>query len=153
LKAVAPGLLPKGFSVVSADENGFAAHISRCYENEGVSADELRQYQNRRVYAPDLWIALSDQAGRIAASGIAELDASIKEGILEWIQVSPEYRRRGLGRFVVNTLLCRLQGRADFVTVSGRMDNRTNPLALYRSCGFKSPVIWHVLRRRHTACI
>ncbi len=32
-------------------------------------------------------------------SGIAELDADIKEGVLEWIQVSPEYRGKVERRF------------------------------------------------------
>ena len=31
---------------------------------------------------------------KTVATGIAELDTRIGEGILEWIQVSPKYRRR-----------------------------------------------------------
>ncbi len=54
---------------------------------------------------------------KTAATGIAEFDVRIGEGILEWIQVSPEYRNRGLGAFVVNELLYRMQGKAGFVTV------------------------------------
>ena len=149
LHGVTPFMPPEGFSVVSADENSFAAHISHCYEKERVSADELTQYKNRPVYDPDLWIALKEnRTGEIAATGIAEFDRSIREGVLEWIQVTPEYRRHGLGRFLVNELLLRMEGNADFVTVSGRMDNQTNPFALYRSCGFQNPVIWHVLQRQ-----
>lgn len=147
LHGVTSFMLPPGFSLVSADESSYAAHISRCYEKERVSADELTRYKDRPVYDPDLWIALKDNhIGEIAATGIAELDQSIREGVLEWIQVSPEYRRRGLGRFLVNELLFRMKGKADFVTVSGRMDHQTNPFALYRSCGFQDPVIWHVIQ-------
>lgn len=140
--------LPSGYSLVRADTEDFAAHIAACYAQEGVSAQELEASRRRRVYREDLWIALrEDASGRIAATGIAELDGEIREGVLEWIQVSPEHRRRGLGRFVVGELLFRLRSGADFVTVSGRLDSPDHPLALYESCGFHSPVIWHILRK------
>ena len=99
--------------------------------------------------SPDLWIGLKENgSGILAASGIAEFDPGIKEGILDWIQVSPEFRRQRLGCFVVMELLLRLKKRADFVTVSGRMHNPTNPYALYLNCGFENPVVWHVIRRQ-----
>lgn len=43
------------------------------------------------------------------------------------IQVLPEYRKRKLGQAVVNKLLGNLIGKADFVTVSGEVDNKINP--------------------------
>ena len=147
LNALSPYTLPNGFSFTSVDEHSMAAHISHCYEEESVSVEELKQYKKRSVYSPDLWIGLKENdSGKLAATGIAEFDQEIKEGVLEWIQVSPEFRRRGLGRFVVNELLTRLVKMADFVTVSGRMNNPNNPYALYLNCGFETPVIWHVVR-------
>ncbi|HHV46283.1 MAG TPA: GNAT family N-acetyltransferase [Tissierellia bacterium] len=79
------------------------------------------------------------------ALGIAELDKNVREGSLEWIQVIPEYRRRGLGQAVVNRLLLNFVGKADFVTVSGQVNNDTNPEKLYRKCGFQGNDIWHVI--------
>ena len=147
LNALSPYTLPNGFSFTSVDEHSMAAHISHCYEEESVSVEELKQYKKRSVYSPDLWIGLKENdSGKLVATGIAEFDQEIKEGVLEWIQVSPDFRRRGLGRFVVNELLIRLVNRADFVTVSGRMNNPNNPYALYLKCGFETPVIWHVVR-------
>ena len=149
LNALSPCTLPNGFSFTSVDEYSMAAHISYCYEEERVPVEELKQYKKRNVYSPDLWIGLKENdSGKLAATGIAEFDQEIKEGVLEWIQVSPEFRRRGLGRFVVNELLTRLVKMADFVTVSGRMNNPNNPYALYLNCGFEAPVIWHVVRRQ-----
>ena len=146
LEAVEPPALPPGFAFVSCDLGEYAEHIRLCYADVGVSAEELREYTGRPVFDPALWVAVRDEAtGRIAATGIAELDRSIGEGALEWIQVSPAYRRRGLGRCVVRELLSRLQGRAAFVTVSGRVNGPEDPRALYRSCGFTGPVIWHVV--------
>ena len=96
-----------------------------------------------------LWLAVKDNLTEITvATGIAELDIRIGEGILEWIQVSPEYRHMELGTFVVNELLRRMKGNADFVTVSGKVNNKTNPLALYERCGFSEKVIWHVLSKQ-----
>jgi GNAT superfamily N-acetyltransferase len=138
--------LPAGFSAAACDTDEFARHIRACYAEEGVTAAELEAYRRRPVFDPDLWIAIRDGGGRIAASGIAELDTRIGEGCLEWIQVSPEYRRRGLGRYIVCELLRRMKDRAAFATVSGRVNNGDNPLALYLSCGFGHPVIWHITR-------
>ena len=42
------------------------------------------------------------------ATGIAELDREIGEGVLEWIQVSKDYRRRELGSYLVCELLIKI---------------------------------------------
>ncbi|MBR0508088.1 MAG: GNAT family N-acetyltransferase [Clostridia bacterium] len=146
LKNVDPPSLPPEYETVACGVADYAAHIDACYEQEGVTEAELAAYAKRPTYDPSLWIAIRDKAsGQIVASGIAELDARIGEGILEWIQVSPEHRRKGLGRFVVNELLRRMQGRAAFCTVSGKRNDPGDPFALYRACGFRDPVIWHVV--------
>ena len=61
------------------------------------------------------------------------------------MQVLPQKRGRGLGKAIVNELLIRLKSKAKFVTVSGQIDNKTNPEALYRKCGFKGDDIWCVI--------
>ncbi len=55
---------------------------------------------------------------------------------MEWIQVIQEYRKRNVGTSIVNQLLYRLSFKADFATVSGKVDNKTKPEKLYRKCGF-----------------
>ena len=97
----------------------------------------------------DLWLAVKEDCkGRIVATGIAELDREIDEGVLEWIQVSKEYRRCGLGSYLVLELLWRTKKTARFVTVSGRCENTDNPETLYRKCGFCGNDVWHILRER-----
>ena len=138
--------LPAGFIFIRPGAEELARHIAVCYQRECASAAEILGYMEHPVYDPNLWIAVVDTRNqRIVASGIAEFDRRVREGILEWIQVSPEYRHRGLGRLVVCELLRRLAGKASFVTVSGRLRNPDNPLALYESCGFTGTVIWHVI--------
>ena len=84
LETLCPPKLPDSFRIVPCEPEGFARHIRECYAEEGVNADELRACARRPVYDPELWIAVEDETnGRIAASGIADLDTSIGEGILE----------------------------------------------------------------------
>ena len=66
--------------------------------------------------------------------------------MLEWIQVSKEHRERHLGTYIVKELLWRMKDIADFVTVSGKCNNPSNPEALYRRCGFVGTDVWHILK-------
>ncbi len=141
--------LPDGFAVCDASCKEYAEHIGGCYSGIGIAESELQGYTQRKVYCPNLWLAVCDKAtGKIVATGIAELDREIHEGVLEWIQVSPEYRGRGLGKFLVLELLFRMKPTADFATVSGQCNNPTSPEQLYRKCGFTGNDVWHILRRK-----
>lgn len=143
---------PEGFSLCHAALSDFADHINKCYDGIGISEAELRSYTTRPVYHAALWLAVRDnRTGEIAATGIAELDREIGEGVLEWIQVSENYRRCGLGSYIVSELLWRMRDTAQFVTVSGQCRSPANPEALYRRCGFTGNDIWHVLRDILTA--
>lgn len=140
-------MVPEHFMLCNISFDEYAEHINHCYSDIGITAKELRSYLNRPVYDPNLWIALKDtRNGRIAASGIGELDSEIGEGILEWIQVSAEYRRLGLGSYIVRELLFRMKDSAKFATVSGQCDNPSCPEKLYRKCGFSGNDIWHILK-------
>ena len=142
-------IVPDGYRFITPDEGTLSEHIAICYVSERISADELTLYRDHPTYRNDLWIAIADeQTGMIVASGIAELDTDIHEGILEWIQVSPTYRGRGWGSIVVRELLSRLKDGADFVTVSGKENEPSAPRSLYERCGFEDGVIWHILRKR-----
>ena len=148
LQGLSAPVLPDGFSICNATPEDFELHINKCYNGIGVSAEELRRYAERPVCNPALWLAVkADRTGEIVASGIAELDREIGEGVLEWIQVSKEYRGCGMGSFVVLELLWRMKNLAKFATVSGQCENLTNPEALYRRCGFKGNDVWHILRK------
>ncbi|WP_459129636.1 GNAT family N-acetyltransferase [Guggenheimella bovis] len=137
------------YTFMDAPTKDFVDHINSCYELEGVTLNELEAYKSRLVYDEDLWICLYDKEKNvIAASGIAEYDPEVREGSLDWIQVSKEYRGEGLGKVIVYELLRRLKKKALFVTVSGRVDNQTNPERLYESCGFKDKALWHILMEK-----
>ena len=146
LKTVKEPMLPKGYEIMQCSIDDFVQHINSCYTQEHLTAEELIAYKLHPVYQPELWISVAEsESGRIVATGIAELDSRIGEGILEWIQVSPDSRRKGLGSFVICELLLRMKNQACFATVSGRLENASHPFELYRECGFTNPVIWHVV--------
>ena len=148
LKNISAPILPKGYSLSKATPADFATHINSCYESIGISETELKNYTDRPVYNASLWLAVKDnRTGNIVATGIAELDQEIGEGMLEWIQVSKAFRGRGLGRFIVCELLWRMKDIAKFITVSGQCNNPANPEKLYRKCGFTGADVWHVLRK------
>lgn len=148
LQAVDPVEVPTGYSLSGGTAEEFAAHIHECYGN-GLTPAEVHACTKREVYCAELWLMLrDDKTGGIIASGIGELDQKMGEGILEWVQVSKEYRGRGLGSYIVGELLRRMKGRAKFATVSGQCNNPTKPEALYRKCGFAGNDVWHVMRKR-----
>ena len=124
----------------------FVHLINASYRDLSVTAAQMESYQQTPVYCPDLWILLQEKStGTIVAGGIADYDKEVGELILEWIQVLPNYRRRGYGQLIVNYLLSKMQGIAKFATVSGKKNNASNPEGLYRRCGFTGHDVWHVL--------
>ena len=60
----------------------------------------------------------------------------------------PQYRGQKIGQLIVAELLFRMKDVADFATVSGKIDNMTNPEALYRKCGFIGSDVWHILHKK-----
>lgn len=120
--------------------------IGQCYDDLHPDVETVRGWAHLPVFAADLWLwVLDEKTGRPAGLGIAEVDPSLPEGSLEWIQVLPEYRSIGLGQALVRELICRMKGRVQFVTVSGESNNLTHPEHLYRSCGFTGEDVWWVM--------
>lgn len=140
-----------GFSIRTAEREDIpeiVKIINESYGDISVSVDQITAWTSARVYIPELWIIAEDpETGKAAGCAIAGLDSEAGEGILEWVQVLPDYRRHGIGRMLVTELLLRIQGKARFATVSGRCDNESNPEKLYRSCGFQGSDVWHIMRR------
>lgn len=120
--------------------------IQASYLGQGVGAspEDVLAWRDHPTYRPELCVCVR-VGGQMVGSGIAEYDPEFREGILEWIQVLPEYRRMGYGQAVVAELLQRLKALgAEFATVAGSLDNAANPEALYRACGFTGNDVWYV---------
>lgn len=120
--------------------------INKSYLDLSVTYEQMISYTKTNVYDINLWILVYDkQTDRAIGCGIADLDTETKEGILEWIQVLPQYRGMKIGQLIVNELLFRMVSKASFATVSGKVNDVTNPEGLYRKCDFFGNDIWHIL--------
>lgn len=144
--------IPEGFSIKNAELSDIpliVETINNCYTDLSVSYEQILSYTKTKVYDKNLWILVyENKTNHIVGCGIADFDSKVKEGILEWIQVLPEYRGRKIGQLIVNQLLCRMKN-ADFATVSGKVDNITNPERVYRKCGFVGNDVWHILHKKY----
>ncbi len=154
LDGVQPPYLDDGYSIRTFDRRDrvdfqYAVDIiRRSYDNISMNEDILKSYLDTEVYREDLWVFVESKLeGRPIAFGIADLDEYVNEGILEWIQVLPDHRGKGIGKAMVSELLNRMKGQSDFVTVSGDMNNLSSPINLYKRVGFKGGDIWYICYR------
>ena len=138
------------FEVIQSNRfDELADMINRSYAHCDIreSADELRRLTTTPVYCPALWIgAMVDE--KLIGSIICDFDLEVGEAIIEWLQVLPAYRGRGIASALISEALKTMSGFADFATVSGECDNRTNPESVYRRCGFEGKDVWHILSKK-----
>lgn len=123
--------------------------INQSYTDLSVTIEQLIMCTKTEVYSPDLWVMAVDMTtAAIVGCGIADFDRELGEGIIEWVQVIPAYRGNKIGQLIVSELLGRMKSIAKFATVSGKVNNITNPEKLYRKCGFVGHDVWHILTKR-----
>lgn len=137
---------PAGYGVRTAEKSDISLIveiINASYGDISVTEGQMQALTDTAVYAPELWILAEDRStGSCVGCAIADLDREAGEGILEWVQVLPEYRRKGIGRLLVKELLRRMKGKAEFATVSGK---DVGAERLYQSCGFRGNDLWHIM--------
>lgn len=153
LEKVDKSELQSEFCITTITESQFSQLvevINNSFTHLGIKVDieQVKGWTSTEVYAPDLWTAIFKD-GIMIGSIIADYDKVAKEAIIEWMQVLPEYRGIGIASTILNDCLQRMQGRADFVTVSGMVNNRTKPEMIYRKCGFTGDDVWHILFRKN----
>lgn len=149
LKNIPCPVQPDGFTLEIAGIrhiSNLSEQINQCYDDISMSREKLYDLFYSPYHHESLWLILT-QDDKIAASVIGEVDYTLKEGTLEWVQVSPRYRRIGLGRFLVCQALKNMLPCCNFATVSGKADSTSHPEALYRACGFKGDDTWHILHK------
>ncbi len=147
-----PEIATNDFEITTAtrkDIKTIVQIINDSYTDISVTPELIKSYTQTPVYNENLWIIVKEKAtDKYVGCGLADYDAEAKELVLEWIQVLPEYRGKKIGQLIVTELLNRMKDVADFATVSGKIDNETNPEALYRICGFVGNDLWHILRKK-----
>lgn len=145
-------IITNDFEITTAtrkDIKSIVQIINDSYTDISVNKELIKSYTKTPVYNNSLWIMVKEKAtGKYVGCGIADFDTEAKELILEWIQVLPQYRGKKIGQLIVTELLFRMKDIADFATVSGKVNNATNPEALYRKCGFVGNDVWHILYKK-----
>ena len=148
---VIPEIVTDDFEITTAtrrDIKTIVKIINNSYTDISVNAELIKGYTKTPVYNENLWIMVKEKAtDKFVGCGLADYDAEAKELVLEWIQVLPEYRGKKIGQLIVTELLFKMKDVADFATVSGKVDNETNPEVLYRKCGFVGNDVWHILHK------
>ena len=136
--------------VIQSNRNDeLADMINRSYAHSEirVSTDYVNSLSTTQVYCPELWLgAVLD--GKLIGFIICDFDIEVGEAIIEWLQVLPEYRSRGIASGLICKALKTMSSFANFATVSGECDNITNPERVYRHCGFEGNDIWHILNEK-----
>ena len=147
-----PKITNDDFEIVTAtrkDVKEIVQIINDSYTDISVNKELIKSYTKTPVYNEELWVMVKENVtSKYVGCGIADFDTEAKELILEWIQVLPQYRGKKIGQLIVTELLFRMKDIADFATVSGKVDNLTNPEALYRKCGFTGNDVWHTLHKK-----
>lgn len=125
-----------------------ATILHACYDTPTPGTDEIAAWTRRSVYDPHLWLWITDRhTKQPVALGIAEADMITREGSIEWIQVLPEQRERGLGAMLLQELVYRLERKTMITTASWETRNPCHPERLFEMCGFTGHDIWWLLQR------
>jgi hypothetical protein len=77
---------------IAQDRKDLILQINHSNINEKItiSKDDIERWMKHPTYDKSLWVKVVIERHFIA-SGIAEFDENTKEGIIEWVQVLPEY--------------------------------------------------------------
>lgn len=133
----------------AGDFFAIAEIINASYDDIKTDAAAVEKLIETPVYDGNLWVvAMEEKSGKAAGCAMADFDSEAGELVIEWLQVLPEFRRKGVGKLLVNEVLRRGKDKAVFATVSGKYDSESRPERLYRTCGFTGNDIWHILRRK-----
>ncbi len=136
-----------------AQTGEIAELINRSYAHLHLQVTEeyVKGWTKAETHCPRLWIgAFRDE--KLVGAILCDLDREIREASIEWLQVLPECRGRGIGAALVCKALEQVRGFADFATVSGETGNVTCPEQVYRRCGFSGADVWHILEKKPEYC-
>ena len=132
------------------DAQVIADIINQSYRDIRMTASRVLDMTNSPAYCPELWLLVREgSSGQAVGCAIGEFDPASGEMSIEWVQVLPRFRQRGIGSAMVTELLRRAPAGTRFSTVSGQVDNDTNPEGLYRRCGFTGNDYWHILSKEN----
>jgi len=136
-----------GYYVDSFDfEHDFEAaadFINKCYNIDSYTAKKVKAFTLDIAFDPELWVWIKQEASNEkAALAIGDFYTPIKEGSLDWVQVSPDFRGQGIGELLVYTLVKRIESKEGTIRVTGMAD------AFYERCGFEKASKWYIFDKK-----
>lgn len=146
----ADAVAPSGIRLAGMIESGEAAEsiAEQLSPDEDSGVRGVQEWLNSARFTPDLWLWAIDEATQQPVGiGIAEIDPEQREAVILGVQVLPDYRLRGIGRALIHELLRRVARQVTLTTVSGPVEDRDNPGAFFRKCGFTGDDVWWFLQR------
>ena len=121
-----------------SDEEHYAlvAHIiNEVYDGNGnFSSERVKRiksvYESCSVFDPLLWFYVRDrETNKLTGVALSTYQESIRQTVLDWIFILPEFHGAGVGRFMIQEIIRRSLGRSDSIIVGGLV-------AFYKKCGF-----------------
>ncbi len=150
-----PVNIPLGLEIVpfhpERDTQAAAKLMNEAYPSlpQLMCPEKLQEMTRTDYFFSDGWFFLRDrrEAKRVglAICGYCE---ELEEGFIDWLEVLPRYRHRGLGASLVREAIRRLCDRARFVTASGSLEAPFVVGDLYTECGFQQARQWTILGHR-----
>lgn len=111
-----------------------------------ATAGKLQAMMAAKHFFPQGWFFLRHSAtGERVGLTICGHCSQMREGFIEWTEILPRFRHRGLGALLVKEAINRLAERSDFLTASGSLDAPFAMGDLYMSCGFEHLRQWSIL--------
>ncbi|MBD3236840.1 MAG: hypothetical protein GF330_09060 [Candidatus Eisenbacteria bacterium] len=129
-----------------ADLSAAARLMNAAYASlpDFMTSERLEAMIASDYYFPGGWFFLIGRGERPVGLALSGYDREMDEGFIDWIELLPRQRQRGLGRMLIGECLRRLQ-HARWVTVAGSLDAPFVVGDLYRSCGFRQTAHWSIL--------
>lgn len=144
--------LPRDFSFVSLDPERDAGRVTdiihRAYPSlrRLVTAEQLQAMAKLAFYQPEHWFFLRhDGSGETVGVALGGFCSEMEEGFIDWVEVVPRFRGRGLGRCLILESIRHLCGSSRFITWTGSLDAPFVVGDLYKHCGFTRTRQWTVL--------
>ncbi len=129
--------------MIDKDYNDACFLINSAYKGHHHKQEEIKSWTKDMAFDPCLWFWITEKkTNDRAALAISTYQAKTKETYLDWIQVSPKYHKKGLGKVLVYETIKRAFSKSNIIRVTGIADD------FYKKCGFINIEKWYFIKKQ-----